>query len=134
MKNPAPPTNIDEYIASFPDDVQKILRKIRLTIRKAAPDAEEKISYQIPTFTLHGNLIYFAAFKQHVSVYPAPRGNEAFRNELSAYAGGKGTVRFPLDKPVPYDLITRIVEFRVKVNMERAASRPSKTKKKKRTE
>jgi uncharacterized protein YdhG (YjbR/CyaY superfamily) len=130
MKNPAPPSDIDEYIASFPDDVQKILRKIRLTIRKAAPDAEEKISYQIPTFTLHGNLIYFAAFKKHVSVYPAPRGNEAFRDELSAYEGGKGTVRFPLDKPVPYDLITRIVKFRVKDNMERAASRPSKAKKK----
>jgi len=133
MKNP-PPTNIDEYIATFPDDVQKILRKIRLTIRKAAPDAEEKISYQIPTFTLHGNLIYFAAFKKHVSVYPAPRGNAAFRDELSSYEGGKGTVRFPLDKPVPYDLITRITQFRVADNMERAASRPSRTKKKERAE
>jgi uncharacterized protein YdhG (YjbR/CyaY superfamily) len=134
MKNPAPPANIDEYIASFPDDVQKILRKIRATIRKAAPDAEEKISYQIPTFTLHGNLIYFAAFKKHVSVYPAPRGNEAFRDELSAYEGGKGTVRFPFDEPVPYDLITRIVKFRVKDNIERAASRPSKAKTKGRSE
>jgi uncharacterized protein YdhG (YjbR/CyaY superfamily) len=130
MKDPEPPRDIDEYIATFPDDVQKVLRKIRLTIRKAAPDAEERISYQIPTFTLHGNLIYFAAFKRHVSVYPAPRGNEAFRDELSAYEGGKGTVRFPLDKPVPYDLITRIVKFRVKDNTERAASRPSRTKKK----
>jgi uncharacterized protein YdhG (YjbR/CyaY superfamily) len=108
------PKDIDEYIASFPEEVQEILQKIRKTIRKAAPDAQETISYQIPTFTLNGALIYFAAFEKHVSVYPAPRGAEEFKEELSAYKGGKGTVQFPLGKPVPYDLITRIVKFRAK--------------------
>lgn len=113
--------DIDEYIAGFPDDVQKILKKIRTTIRKAAPRAGEKISYGIPTFTLNDRyLIYFAGFKNHVSIYPAPRGSEEFKKELSAYEGGKGTVRFPLDKPIPYGLITRIVKFKVKETLERA--------------
>jgi uncharacterized protein YdhG (YjbR/CyaY superfamily) len=112
---------IDEYISTFPKDVQGILEKIRKTIRKAAPDAEEKISYQIPAFTLKGSyLIYFAAYKKHVGLYPAPRGSEEFKEELSAYEGGKGTVKFPLDKPIPFDLISRIVKFRVKKNLEKA--------------
>lgn len=109
--------DIDEYVAGFPEDVQKILKKIRTTIRKAAPKAEEKISYGIPTFTLNDRyLIYFAGFKNHVSVYPAPRGSAEFKEELAGYKGGKGTVQFPLDKPIPYELITRIVKFRIREN------------------
>lgn len=105
--------NIDEYIAAFSADVQKILQKIRKTIQKAAPKAKEAISYQIPTFRLNGkNLIHFAAFQKHIGVYPAPRGDEEFKDELAAYDGGKGTVQFPLDRPIPYDLITRIVKFK----------------------
>lgn len=115
------PKNIDEYIAGFPPEVQEILQKIRLTIRKAAPKAEEAIKYAIPTFTLNGNLVFFAAYKKHIGLYPAPRGNEAFKEELSAYGGGKGTVQFPLDKPIPYALIRKIVKFRVKENTDEAA-------------
>lgn len=111
-------STIDEYIKTFPKDVRSILEKIRQTIRKAAPEAEETISYQIPTFELNGNyLIYFAGFRNHVSVYPAPRENEVFKEELSLYKGGKGTVQFPLDKPIPYDLVRRIVKFRVKESL-----------------
>jgi len=121
------PQNIDDYIAAFPKDVQAILEKIRLTIRKAAPDAEETISYQIPTFTLKGKyLVYFAAYKKHIGLYPAPRGNAEFKQELSGYDGGKGTVRFPLDKPIPFGLIRRIVKFRVKENLERAKAKGKK--------
>jgi uncharacterized protein YdhG (YjbR/CyaY superfamily) len=121
------PKNIDEYIAGFPNDVQEILEKIRMTIRKAAPRAQEKISYQIPTFTLDGAyLIYFAAYKKHIGLYPAPRGSEEFKAELSAYEGGKGTVRFPLDKPIPFGLISRIVKFRIKENLERAKAKAKK--------
>ena len=119
--NPTAPKNIDEYIAGFPNNVREILEQIRMTIREAAPDAEETTSYHIPTFSLKGKyLVYFAAYKKHIGLYPAPRGNEKFKKELSAYEGGKGTVRFPLDKPIPLDLITRIVKFRVKENLERA--------------
>jgi uncharacterized protein YdhG (YjbR/CyaY superfamily) len=114
------PRDIDEYIAGFPEHIQEILEKIRRTIIEAAPDTEEKISYRIPTFTLKGNLIHFAAFKNHIGLYPTPRGIEEFKEELSGYEGGKGTVRFPLDQPIPFDLIRRIVEFRVKENLERA--------------
>ncbi len=125
--NQAVAKNIDEYIAGFPNDVQEILEKVRMTIRKAAPDAEEKISYNIPTFTLKGSyLIYFAAYKKHIGLYPAPRGDEKFKEELSAYEGGKGTVRFPYDKPIPFGLITRIVKFRVKENLTRAAAKGRK--------
>lgn len=106
------PKDVDEYIAMFPDDVQKILKKIRALIRKTVPKAEESISYQIPAYKLNGVLIYFAAFKNHVSVYPAPRGEAEFKAELSAYKGGKGTVQFPIGEPIPYDLIARIVKFR----------------------
>jgi len=118
--------DIDVYIAGFPDNVQAILEKIRMTISKAAPDAEEAIKYQIPTFTLGGNLIHFAGFTNHIGLYPAPRGNATFKDELSAYEGGKGTVRFPLDKPIPYSLITRIVKFRVKESLERAKAKGKK--------
>jgi len=114
------PKNIDEYIAVFPQDVQEILEKIRLTIRKAAPGAEETISYRMPTFTLKGNLVHFAAFKKHIGFYPTPTGIEKFQEELSVYEGAKGSVRFPLDKPIPFTLISKIVKFRAKENLERA--------------
>ncbi|MES2138613.1 MAG: DUF1801 domain-containing protein [Bacteroidota bacterium] len=111
--------NIDEYIAGFPKEVQKILEQVRSTIKKAVPEAEETISYAIPTFTLNGNLVHFAAFKNHIGLYPAPRENEAFKKELSKYKGGKGTVQFPLDERLPLNLITKMVKFRVKENLER---------------
>ena len=120
------PKDIDEYIAGFPNDVQEILEKIRMTIRKAAPEAEEAIKYRMPTFTLNGNLVHFAAFKKHIGFYPAPRGIEAFKDELSAYKGAKGSVQFPLDEPIPYDLIGKIVRFRVKQDLERAAAKGKK--------
>jgi uncharacterized protein YdhG (YjbR/CyaY superfamily) len=118
--------NIDEYIAGFPRDVQQILQKIRTTIRRAAPQAEEVISYQMPTFRLEGNLVHFAAFKNHIGLYPTPSGTEKFREELSPYQTGKGSIRFPLDKPIPYGLIGRIVKFRVKENLERSKARRKK--------
>jgi uncharacterized protein YdhG (YjbR/CyaY superfamily) len=124
--NPTRPKNIDEYTAGFPIKVQRILQKIRMTIRKAAPDAQETISYQIPTFTQNGNLVSFAAYKNHIGLYPAPRGIEKFKKELSKYEGGKGTVKFPLDKPIPFKLITRIVKFRVQQNLERAKAKSKK--------
>jgi uncharacterized protein YdhG (YjbR/CyaY superfamily) len=109
------PATVDEYIAGFPDDVQKILRRIRATVRKVAPKAQETISYRVPTFKLNGSpLIYFAAFKSHIGLYPVtPDVKDHFR-ELSKYKGGKGTVQFPLDEPVPYDLVGRIVRFRMR--------------------
>ena len=106
---------IDEYIKTFPKDVQSILEKMRQTIRKAAPEAVEAISYQMPTLKLNGkNLVHFAAFKNHIGFYPIPLGIEAFRRELSPYKQGKGSVQFPVDKPIPYDLVEKIVQFRVK--------------------
>ena len=115
--------DIDEYIADYPKDVQKILTKVRATIRKAAPQAQEAISYQIPAFKLNGNLIHFAAYKTHIGVYPAPRGVEKFKKDLERYGSGKATLKFPLDEPVPYDLITKIVEFRVKQTLEKVKSK-----------
>lgn len=117
---------IDEYIAGFPQDVREILEKVRVTIRKAAPDAQETIKYRMPTFTLEGNLVHFAAFKKHIGFYPVPTGIDAFKNELSVYEGGKGSVQFPLDKPIPYNLIRRIVKFRAKENLKRAGSKRKK--------
>jgi uncharacterized protein YdhG (YjbR/CyaY superfamily) len=116
-------TTIDEYIAGFPENVQKLLEKMRLTIRKAAPAAEEKIGYGIPTFTLEGNLVHFGGFKNHIGFYPAPRGLEEFKKELSVYKGAKGSVQFPIDKPLPLALITKIVKFRVKENLEKAKAK-----------
>ncbi|MDW7772224.1 MAG: DUF1801 domain-containing protein [Desulfobulbaceae bacterium] len=120
MKETAPPKNIDEYIAAFPKDIQTILKKIRATIRKAAPEAKETITYRIPTFTLEGNLVHFAAFKKHVGFYPTPTGIEKFKTELSIYDSAKGSVKFPLDKPIPLGLIGEIVRFRVSENLARA--------------
>jgi len=122
----ATPQDIDEYIASFPKDTQEILEKVRTTIRQAAPDAEETIKYQIPTFTLKGNLVHFGAFKKHIGFYPTPTGTEEFKNELSVYEGAKGSIRFPLDRPIPFDLISKIVEFRVKENLKRAEAKGKK--------
>lgn len=119
------PENIDEYIAGFPKDVQKILEQIRATIKKAAPEAQETISYAIPTFKHKGrSLVHFAAFKSHIGFYATPTGNEAFKKGLSVYKQGKGSVQFPLDKPMPFDLITKIVKFKVE-----EFSQEAKTKK-----
>ncbi len=124
--NQPAPRNIDEYIAAFPPEVQEKLDKIRATIRKAAPKAEEAISYMIPTFKLHGNLVHFAAFKNHISLFPGSVGIEAFKEELADYETSKGTVQFPLDKRIPYGLITRIVKFRVAQNLDKAAAKKKK--------
>ena len=112
--------SIDEYITTFPKDMQKILQELRATIKAAAPDAEEKISYQMPTFFLNGNLVHFAAFKKHIGFYPTPSGIEAFQKELSVYDGAKGSVQFPIDEPMPLKLISRIVKFRAAENIKKA--------------
>ena len=125
-----PPQNIDEYIAGFPTDVQRILQEIRSIIRTAAPEAEEAIKYRIPTFVLNGNLVHFAAFKEHIGFYPTPSGIEEFKDELSAYPNAKGSVQFPLDKPIPFSLIRKIVKFRVKEAREKSAPRSRRTEKK----
>jgi uncharacterized protein YdhG (YjbR/CyaY superfamily) len=114
-----PKENIDEYIVGFPEDVQQKLQQVRETIKAAAPDAEEAIKYAIPTFVLNGNLVHFGGFKNHIGFYPAPQGLEEFKEELSVYKGAKGSVQFPLDEPLPLDLITKIVKFRVQKNMEK---------------
>jgi len=119
----AKPQSIDEYIMSFPKDVQQILEQIRETIRKAAPGATEAISYAIPTFVHHGALVHFAAFKNHIGFYATPSGSAAFSEELAAYKQGKGSVQFPIDQPMPLDLITRIVKHRLVENIEKAAAK-----------
>ncbi|TFG12600.1 MAG: hypothetical protein EU535_06050 [Promethearchaeota archaeon] len=110
---------IDEYIGTFPEKVQEILEKLRQTISKSAPNADETINYQIPTFKLNGNLVHFAAYKNHIGFYPTPSGIEAFKNELSSYEISKGSVKFPINKPIPFDLVTKIVEYRVKQNLDK---------------
>lgn len=122
-------SSIDEYIASFPLDVQKKLESIREVIREVAPQSEEKISYQMPTFYLNGNLVHFAAFKNHIGFYPAPSGIEAFKDDLAKYEGSKGAIRFPKDQPLPYDLIRRIVAYRVSENMKKAQEKAVNKKK-----
>lgn len=112
-------TSIDEYIADFSPEIQAILTKIREVIRAAAPDAKEKISYQMPAFELNGNLVYYAAFKKHIGFYPTAGGISAFQEELSGYKGAKGSVQFPLNKPIPYELIKRITEYRAAENQEK---------------
>ena len=120
------PQTIDEYIARFPKEIQELLETIRITIREAAPDAEEAISYQMPTFNLKGNLVHFAAYKNHIGFYPTPSGIEKFRDELSAYKGAKGSVQFPIDQPLPLDLISKIVKFRAAENLEKAKAKTKK--------
>jgi uncharacterized protein YdhG (YjbR/CyaY superfamily) len=118
--------SIDEYISQFPPEVQEILETLRRVIKESAPDAEEEISYQMPAFRLHGPLVYFAAFKNHIGFYPTPGGIDAFKEELSGYKGAKGTIQFPVGKPLPYELIGRIVKFRVAENLGRATTKGKK--------
>ena len=115
---------IDEYIALFSKDVRNILEALRKAIRDVAPQAEEGISYQIPTYKLNGNLVHFAAFKDHISFFPTSSGVEAFKEKLKSYKTSKGTIRFPLDEPIPFDLIEEIVRFRVKENLSKNNSDP----------
>jgi uncharacterized protein YdhG (YjbR/CyaY superfamily) len=114
------PKDVDTYIAEFPKEVQKLLKEIRVTIKKAAPKAEESIGYGMPAYKLNGVLVYFAGYKKHIGFYPVPSGVEAFKKELSAYKGAKGSVQFPLDEPLPLSLITKIVKYRAKENLEKA--------------
>ena len=116
----AKPASIDDYIAGFPEDVQQILQQVRATIRQAAPEAKETISYAMPAFTLHGNLIYFAGYKSHIGLYPTPAGIDEFKEDLAKYKGAKGSVQFPIDQPMPLYLIARITKFLVKRNLEKA--------------
>ena len=122
------PNSIDEYIATFPPEVQAILERVRLTITSAAPGAQETISYQIPAFTLNGALVYFAAFKNHIGFYPPVRGDARMEKAVASYAGEKGNLRFPLDQPIPYALIERVVKLRVKQNLAKALARGTKGK------
>lgn len=108
------PKTIDEYINSFPDEVQALLQSLRQTIKEEAPDAQEVIKYGIPTFVLNGNLVHFGGYKNHIGFYPTPSGTEAFQEEIAPYKARKGTIQFPLNQPLPLDLIRRIVAFRVK--------------------
>ncbi len=121
------PKTIDEYIVRFPPDVQEILEKIRQTIRETAPSAEETIKYGMPTFTLRGgNLVYFAGFKNHIGFYRAPTVDPAFKKDLAGYKQGSGSVQFPLDKPIPYGLIRKMVKFRAQENANKAAEKRKK--------
>lgn len=124
--NDQKPQTIDEYITNFPADIQEILVKIRNTIKKVAPAAQEAISYQMPTFKLHGNLVHFAAFKKHIGFYPTPSAIEAFISELAGYKTSKGAIQFPLDQPIPYGLISKIVKFRVKQAVDRAEAKENR--------
>jgi uncharacterized protein YdhG (YjbR/CyaY superfamily) len=129
MKNDSKvPETIDEYIMGFPEDIQEKLESLRATIRKAAPEAEEIISYAMPTFYLKGNLVHFAVFRNHIGFYPAPSGIETFKEELLPYKTSKGAAQFPIDKPLPLSLVSKIVKYRVKQNMEKADAK-EKTKK-----
>jgi uncharacterized protein YdhG (YjbR/CyaY superfamily) len=123
---PAKPTTIDEYIAPFPSEVQKILQEIRRILRNVAPQAEEAISYQMPTFKLNGVLLHFAAFKNHIGLYPPVRGDAEIEKAVAPYAGEKGNLKFPLDQPIPYDLIERIAKLRVQQNQAKASAKKSK--------
>jgi len=122
--------SMDDYIATFPEDVQNILKQVRSTIKAAAPTAEETISYEIPTFKLNGKyLIYFAGWKNHISIYPIPAGDAAFRKAVEPYVSGKGTLKFPLDKPIPYQLITQMVKLQIADNLEKTGYRSKGDKK-----
>ena len=122
-------SNTDEYVSALPEHVRKPLEKLRMTIKKTAPNAEEMISYNIPAFRLNGvGVVYYAAWKTHIGMYPIPGGDQAFKKEISAYAGGKSTAKFPLDKPLPIRLITRFVKFSVKKNQEKAKAKSKKKK------
>jgi uncharacterized protein YdhG (YjbR/CyaY superfamily) len=122
------PKDIDDYISKFSDDVQAILQKVRETIRHAAPKAKETISYMMPAFKQHGILVYFAAWEKHIGMYPPISGNKTLEKAIARYAGPKGNLQFPLDEPIPYDLIERIVKLRVKQDLAKAAARKKKRK------
>lgn len=124
--NKTAPANVDAYIKQFPPEVQAMLQKLRAAIKAAAPKAEEVISYQMPAYTYHGMLVYFAAYKNHIGFYPTGSGIEAFKKELSVYKGSKGAVQFPLDKPLPLALIKQIVKFRVQMNLEKEQLKKAK--------
>jgi uncharacterized protein YdhG (YjbR/CyaY superfamily) len=128
MRDDFKPQTIDEYISIFPDDVKAKLETLRATIRKAAPKAEEAISYMIPTFKLNGNLVHFAGYKNHIGFYPGAAGIASFEKELKGYETSKGTVQFPLDKPLPLKLVTTIVKFRVGQNLEKVKGKSKKKK------
>ena len=121
-------TSIDEYIVQFPIGIQEILETLRKVIKESAPDAEEKISYKMPTFALHGNLVHFAAYKNHIGFYPGSSGINAFKHKLSEYKSSKGAVQFPLEKPLPYELISEIVQFRITENIKKAEDKLKKKK------
>lgn len=118
--------SIDEYIAVFPEDIQTLLQAVRATIKAAAPDAEEHISYNMPVFALHGNLVYFAALKKHIGFYPTASGIAAFKDDISVYDNSKGAVKFSISHPLPLDLISKIVHFRVAENLNKAAAKARK--------
>jgi uncharacterized protein YdhG (YjbR/CyaY superfamily) len=118
--------SIDEYILQFPLEVQETLKTLRKVIKESAPEAVEKISYQMPTFALHGNLVHFAAYKNHIGFYPSPSGIAAFIHKLSEYKTSKGAVQFPIDKSLPYELISEIVEFRITENIKKAEGKLKK--------
>lgn len=120
------PENFEQYFAAFPRATQKILQQVRETIQKAAPQATEKISYAMPTFFLHGNLVHFAAYTNHIGFYALPSGNEAYQKEISKYKSGKGSIQFPIGEPMPLDLIVKIVKFRVEENLAKAESKKKK--------
>lgn len=120
------PRDIDEYISGFPPDIRVILEKIRVTIKSAAPDAVETIKYQMPAFTFHGNLVYFSAFKKHIGFYPPVHGDGQLKRELAKYEGPKKSLKFPLDQPIPYGLIARIVKLRMNENLEKEKTKRSK--------
>jgi uncharacterized protein YdhG (YjbR/CyaY superfamily) len=125
-------TTIDEYISTFPEEIQKKLQEVRAAIKAAAPDAEEKISYKMPAFAQKGILVYFAAWKNHIGFYPVPSGTQAFKQELSVFESSKGAVKFPLDQPMPLDLIGRIVKFRLAENIKKAQEKSGQKAKSKR--
>lgn len=120
------PENFEVYITAFPKETQKLLKQLRTTIRKAAPEAEELISYAMPAYKLNGPLVYFAGYKNHIGFYPSTSGISAFKKELSVYKGAKGSVQFPLDKPLPLELVTKIVEFKVAENLQKVKEKKKK--------
>ena len=129
MKTPQPFSNVDEYIAQFPEATQLLLQQMRATIRANAPEAEEGISYAMPTFKQHGNLVFFAGYKGHIGFYPSGSGIATFQDEISAFKWAKGSVQFPLDKPLPLDLVARITRFRVDENQAKAAAKSARKRK-----
>lgn len=129
MKKAKPPQDMDDYIARYSEDVQAILAKLRAIIRKAAPEAKEVISYQMPAFKQHGILVYFAAWKEHIGLYPPISGDESLEKAVAKYAGPKGNLQFPLNAPIPYKLIERMVKLRVKQDLAKAAAKKQKRSK-----